>query len=257
MRRKTTVVLAAVLASVLAISLTVVFWHEGEYFFGKSSYQDAAQLAGLPQLQQIPYSESEEDPNLERLLLLDLSPLREINEDVAGWIVIPGTEVSYPLLHGEDNQYYLKHTWRREWNSVGSIFIDHRNSTGLSDFNTIVYGHFIRNKTMFGSLSNYREEAYWREHPGIYLVYGGNVYRYDIFAAYETDIKDHVYQLGFADPESREAYLSACLESSAVDTGITPDGSAQILTLSTCTNRDDSSRWVVQAVLAAEARPAG
>lgn len=256
MRRKTKILLAVILASVLAVSLAVVFWHEGEYFSGKSSYRDAAELANLPQLEQFPYSESGEDPNLEQLLSLDLSYLQESNQDVTGWIVIPGTVISYPLLQGEDNQYYLKHTWRGEYNSVGSIFADHRNSADLGDFNTILYGHFIRNGSMFGSLNRYQEADYWREHPSIYLVHGGSVYRYDIFAAYETDVKGHVYQLGFPDRESRESYLSSCLEASVLDTGITPDGGARVLTLSTCTNRDDTSRWVVQAVLARELHPA-
>ena len=87
---------------------------------------------------------------------MDLSPLQEVNADVVGWIEIPGV-LSYPLLQGGDNAYYLTHAWNGEENAAGAVFLDCRADACLGDFNTLIYGHRMRNGTMFGSLKHYKD----------------------------------------------------------------------------------------------------
>ncbi len=180
---------------------------------------------------------------------MDLDSLQAVNADVLGWIEIPGTDLSYPLVQGTDNQYYLEHTWKKDPSAAGSIFLECQCSPDLSDFNTIVYGHRMRNGSMFGSLKYFNDVSYWNEHPAIYLRDASGTRRYMIFAAYEADIRSFTYRLKITKNEDKQTLIDFALSSSAIHTGITPTVDESILTLSTCTGNGHASRWVVQAVL--------
>lgn len=189
-----------------------------------------------------------DDPYMPSLKETDLAALREVNPDVLGWIVIPDTQLEYPLMDGEDNQYYLEHTWDRKYNSAGSIFLEKTSSSDLSDYHTVIYGHRMNNGSMFGSLGKYTTLEHWEDHPYVYIVDDNGVHRYEIFAAYEANIGSRTYQVGFSGEESKEAFLEHCLTSSVIDTGVVPTTEEKILTLSTCTSVGHNNlRWVVQA----------
>jgi len=178
---------------------------------------------------------------------MDLSELRAVNSDVVGWIHIPGTEIDYPVLRGEDNDYYLHHTWQHRENIVGSIFMDYRNAAGFSDFNSILYGHHMRDGSMFRDLILYEKESFRQEHPYIYLVDDtGKCIRYTVFAVYETETQ-MTYTVEFEDESLQSRWLSDCVERSEFAAETLPGADDRILTLSTCTGESYTSRWVVQA----------
>ena len=152
-----------------------------------------------------------QDPYAQALKDMDFSALRQQNPDVLGWILIPGTRVSYPVVQGTDNSYYLDHTWRGGKNSVGAIFMECRNSGDLSDFNTIIYGHRMNNRSMFGTLSQYKSRSYWQAHPYVYLTDDSGTHRYEIFAAGEVSVDSDVYRLGLRSDSSRQSFLDSCL----------------------------------------------
>jgi len=182
---------------------------------------------------------------------VDLEELRRVNPDVVGWIFIPDTELSYPLMQGNDNQYYLNHTWKKVRNAAGAIYLDYRNNSDMSDFNSIIYGHRMSSSGMFHSLRYYREQSYFEAHPYIYIVTDEGVLRYDIFTAYEADaVNGHTYRLGLKEAEGQQAYINYCSRRSVVETGVTPEPGEHIITLSTCigSGAGYESRWVVQAV---------
>lgn len=193
-----------------------------------------------------------EQSYVDALLTMDFSALREVNSETLGWIVIPNTIISYPLMQGTDNSYYLSRTWDHTYNSGGSIFMDYRNSPDLSDFNTIIYGHRMNSGRMFGTLGQYQSQSYWAEHPSVYLVDDNGVHIYDIFAVQEVSVSSSTYDLGMSEDADRQLYLRSCADNSVVDTGIEPDCTDQILTLSTCTGRGHATRWIIQAVLRQE-----
>lgn len=192
-----------------------------------------------------------DDPAAEELAGIDLAALREVNPDAAGWIYIPGTNISHPVMQGPDNDYYLKHTWEKKWNSGGSIFLDRHSQRDFEGFHTIVYGHRMNNGTMFGALHGYEDPEFWQEHPWVYVADGGCVRRYEVFAAWEARVDSLVYTAGDT-PEERQALVELCVGSSWVDTGIVPEPEDdKLLTLSTCTEQGSrAARWVVQARLA-------
>lgn len=265
--------LAALLAVICALCLGRTALQLVQYRQGDETYAQAEELAGLPDLSDLPVvdftggsgsvsssastdgaGEAPEevpvwqDPYAQALKDMDFSALRQQNPDVLGWILIPGTRVSYPVVQGTDNSYYLDHTWRGGKNSVGAIFMECRNSGDLSDFNTIIYGHRMNNRSMFGTLSQYKSRSYWQAHPYVYLTDDSGTHRYEIFAAGEVSVDSDVYRLGLRSDSSRQSFLDSCLALSALNTGVTPHTYDKVLTLSTCTGNGHATRWVVQAV---------
>lgn len=194
-----------------------------------------------------------DDPVIEELMAMDLEALREVNEDVAGWILIPETAVNYPLLQWTDNDFYLHHTWQQHKNGAGSIFMDYQSASDFSDFNTIIYGHNMRNGTMFSSLRSYASPGYWELHPYFYIRTDTGVSRYDIFAVQSASIDSIIYGLGIDTDQRKQQFLRFATDYSLVETGIIPTTDDSIVTLSTCTGSGHSHRWVVLGRLNEEA----
>ena len=181
----------------------------------------------------------------------ELSELMAVNSDVIGWIQLPNTTLDYPLLQGDDNQHYLSYGWDGQWSYSGSIYLDYRSNEELSDFHSIIYGHRMYNDTMMDALGGYSEQSFWEEHPSVYILEDNALRRYDVFAAYRTDIRDtHSYRLGLEDDAGQQAYINYCLRNSQLETAIVPEVGDRILTLSTCTPQNETNfRWVVHCVL--------
>ncbi len=234
-----------------------------DYRAGDAAYAEAAEIAKLPE----PATETPEaptepaaepaaepepepsaEPHTDPLADIDLAALQAVNADVLGWLSIPDTMISYPLVQGSDNDYYLSHTWNRSSSAVGAIFMDARCSSDRSGFNTIIYGHRMNNGSMFASLKYYSGQSYWQAHPRISLVDASGSHTYDIYTAYEVSTEGEAYRLSFSGDVDRQAFLNDGLSRSVISTGITPQTSDRVLTLSTCTGRGHATRWVIQAV---------
>jgi len=189
------------------------------------------------------------DPYAASLLDLDLSALQAVNSDVIGWISIPDTPISYPLLQGTDNNYYLNHAWDRVYNPGGSIFLEYKNRPDLNNFNTIIFGHRMSDSSMFNSLRHYSGQEYLESHPRVYIATTEGVRVYRIFAAMTVTVTDPVYWLITTQEKYKQPMIDFCLEHSVLKTDLIPSAEARFLTLSTCTGltvTDD--RWVVVAV---------
>lgn len=189
------------------------------------------------------------DPVVMELSCLDLDALRAVNPDVVAWLTVPGADISHPILQGPDNDYYLHHTWEKTWNGGGAIFLDWRSNRDFEGFHTIIYGHRMRNGTMFGPLHRYAEQDFWTEHPYVYITDGKCVRRYQIFAAWEPGVTSAVYARNLDSEEARQEMIAQCLRGSVIDTGVIPGPEDKLLTLSTCTGSGHETRWVVQARL--------
>lgn len=172
----------------------------------------------------------------------------EINDETKGWIKQDDI-LSYPILQTDNNEYYLTHLANNKSNKAGSIFIDYQITEGLEAKNCIVYGHNMKNKTMFGSLMGYYEEAYYKEHPSFDVYIAEKLYRYEVFAAYETPEVSDTYAYGFDSDDAFKQYLDTSREKSIYSTDFRElTASDKIITLSTCTEDDDTKRFIVQIV---------
>jgi sortase B len=232
---------------------------------GTSAYQEAVSIAVReesvtrevipsvsetvpPEVQWVPET-IPKDPVMDDLAQIDLAALREVNPDVVGWIIIPDTDINYPLMQGEDDDFYLNHTWKGDKNSVGSIFLEYLCSPDLTGDNTIIYGHNMANGSMFADLRNYAVKDFWKRSPFVYIVTDEGIFRYDIIAAYKADVDSLTYGVEFPTEDSKANFLRYIRQESEFDTGIVPQVQDRILTLSTCYGTANEFRWVVQARL--------
>ena len=201
-----------------------------------------------------PANEEQPDYNIEdtsaaALFGVDLDAMRAINDDVIGWILIPDTSVSHPLLQGRTNTYYLRQTWEKTWNLAGSIFLDSTMDPTFDNFNTIIYGHNMRDGTMFSHLLNFSDEQYLNDHKYLYLLSEKGVHKYEVFAVYTAHIRDEIYGIGSFSDKRKQSLIDFALEKSEIDTAIVPTVDDRIVTLSTCTVVSHPEyRWIVQYV---------
>ncbi len=181
---------------------------------------------------------------------MDLAALQQVNPDVFGWIYLPDTQISYPILQGKDNEMYLRTTWDGIANAAGSIFLEAQNRQNFQDHNTIIYGHNMANGTMFGQLHKYHNQEFLDSHPYVYIATGDSIRRYKIFSAYDADIQSDTFRLQFPSQPRRQQALDSYLSRSILQADSTPNAEDLILTLSTCTGTGTyHSRWVVQGYL--------
>lgn len=254
MKRWVRIVLIVVLAAGLAVGLFGMLRRQTEDRKGAESYAEAAAIAGaeLPAAEpaaQTPAEEQEtQDPYLQMFARMDVEALRQVNPEVLGWLWLPNTQISYPLMQGTDNEYYLHNTWKNEPNELGAIFLDYRSAPDFSDFNTLIYGHRMQSDAMFATLRFYAEQAHWESAPLVYVRAGDTVCTFTIFAAYEAPVTQPLYLPALTDAAQIDAVLQYAQEASVLDTGLTPGAEDHILTLVTCTGHGHASRWIVQAV---------
>lgn len=191
-------------------------------------------------------SEDKTEPDVS----IDLAALQEANPDVIGWIYIPDTPVSYPLLFSGNDNDYLRHTYTHQYSTFGSIFLSQDCTNDLSVQHTLIYGHNTKNGSMFGSLKKYKNLDYANEHQYIYLLMPGKTYKYRVVSAFTVNTGDPVYQLNFEDDSAFRSWLKDIIDSSVIDMQAPViDGTEKVLTLSTCTSRTQTERFVVNAEL--------
>ncbi|MCL2168821.1 MAG: class B sortase [Defluviitaleaceae bacterium] len=180
-----------------------------------------------------------------------LAPARIMagNEDVVAFISIPGTNIGNLVVQGHDNEFYLYHDAHGQPNVNGALFMDYRNRPDFFDPNTIIYGHNMRNGTMFHNLRYYMSRDFFEANPHIAIVTDQYVLIYEIFAAFSTNIDFYYIQVNFETPEQFEGLINEMINRSAYNTSITPTATDRILILSTCTNIREDTRFVVAARL--------
>ncbi len=221
----------------LILILTLIF----------SSYKVVSKLNEYKKADNI-YNElqSEKDNLNSNNNIIDLT---NINEDYIGWIEIPNTNINYPVLQSEDNNYYLKRDIYKNYLASGSIFLDYRNND-FSDKNTIIYGHYMRNNTMFGQLKNFKEEKFFYTNNIIKILKpNGDILEYKVFSAYTTSATDNYTQINFNNDEEYKEFLSTIIDKSMFKTNETLNIDDKILTLSTCSYEFEEARTVVHAKL--------
>lgn len=180
---------------------------------------------------------------------VDFTALKEINPDIVGWIYGPDTGISYPVVQGSDNEYYLHHLLDGTYNKNGTIFVDVQNSPGFADQNTILYGHHMKNGTMFAALEQYREQEYYEQHPVFYLLTPEGNYQLDIFSACVISANDEVYQTQFDEEDSFRLWINRQAARSDVISTVSVGEADRVITLSTCAYDFEDARYVVLARL--------
>lgn len=173
----------------------------------------------------------------------DINKLENEYEGATGYIDIPNTSISYPIMQGEDNSYYLKHLPNGDRNKMGSIFLDYRNN-GFNDKNTIIYGHNFNNGTMFSDLLNYKSFEFYKNHSNYKIYTSDKVIEVAIFAVYIADATKDELPINFESTDF-EDYLDMVLESNLINSEVSIDSEDNLITLCTCSNGSWKNRLIV------------
>ncbi|MEG0856265.1 MAG: class B sortase [Terrisporobacter sp.] len=173
--------------------------------------------------------------------------MSSINSDYKGWINVEGTNIDYPMVQGADNSFYLNHDFNKNYLPAGSIFIDYRNNL-TTDSNTIVYGHHMRNSTMFGQIEKFKKQDFFDENKYITITNENKTYKYEIFAIgiYPSDFG--YTEINFADSNDFDLFLQKIMGEALFTRNIV-SSSDQIITLSTCSYEFDDARSAIFAKL--------
>ncbi len=177
-------------------------------------------------------------------LRVDFETLQAEHPDIIGWIYSPDTPINYPVVQGEDNQYYVDHLVDGTPHGSGAIFLDFRNSPDLSDLNSLIYGHNMTNKAMFGSIRNYRNQSYYDEHPLLWIFTPECAYRVDLIAGCVTAADSDDYDL-LETEEDLQSLLSELTAKSTFKSKLKSSYVSRIVVLSTCTYEYDNARYIL------------
>lgn len=222
-------------------------YQKGNELYDKIEREVVFTVGTMPpsQVTDAPEDVDEEEPE-EEMISVDFDALMKINEDVVGWLYIPNSDISYPLLHGADNEKYLHATYDGTSSIFGSIFVDFRNAADFSDWHTILYGHNMKNGSMFGTLKKYQDENFFQTHRNIYILTKDATYRYRVFSYHVADAAGRVYTTSFANKDEYASFLDLITQSSSIETKLSVGAKDKTITLSTCTG-DEENRFVVHA----------
>lgn len=190
--------------------------------------------------------ESEETEAPFVLYVPNFEHLWSVNEEVIGWIQIPGTKVNYPIVQGSDNEYYLTHTVNGEENPGGAIFMDADIENRFEDKNAIIYGHNLKSGAMFSRLNRYARKSFWNANRYIYITTPFGMDVYEVFSAYQTTADADIYYYGFSEDQYYQDYLDRITSYSIFNAGVAVGVDDYIITLSTCAN-DTTQRFIVHA----------
>lgn len=185
---------------------------------------------------------------------VDFEKLLAINDEIYAWIYVPETKIDYPVAQSKkDDSYYLHYNMNREPEFAGCIYTEKCNAKDFSDPNTIIYGHNMKNKSMFGGLHYFEDREFFDKNPYFYIYTPSEIRTYQIFAAYEYDDRNIMNSYDFEVEETFQYYIDSIYQVNSVKKNIREEiavtNKDHIVTLSTCVGGKRSNRYLVQGVL--------
>ena len=249
MRKKSIIVeLIIILSTLIVFCASKLIGIYNEYHEAEKEYEKLLEYIEEPE--EKPKPETKQEPVKEEpYLKIDFAGLQQVNPEVVAWIQIPGVEISYPVAKGQDNSYYLSHLITGEYSKSGSIFVDYHNQVDFSDENTIIYGHNMRDGSMFAALDKYRNAEVCKDYPYFYIYVPGYVLEYQIISCYAGHTGGMAYTYHFPEPSDFQKFLSVVMENANYDIGAGAEVTDRIVTLSTCVNSRREYRYLVHGKL--------
>ncbi len=252
------VVLCVVCLCVFCFSGYKLFSTLNEYRVAQRSYDKLSEqfvstdapTASLAPVTETDGAQEDEDKEISPIKV-DFDQLLAQNSDVCGWLYSKDTVINYPIAQGSDNNEYLHHLLDGSYNSSGTLFVDCECGPEFSGTNTVVYGHNMKDGSMFNSLTNYKDQSYYDEHPVMYLNTPKQNYKIEIFSAYICNYDSDTYTRDFYSAEDYSAWLTKMKSQSDFTSDVEVTANDRVITLSTCTYEYDNARFVVQGKLVA------
>ena len=189
-----------------------------------------------------------EQPPAQNTVTVDFKKLEDENKNTVGWLYLPGTRIDYPVVQGTDNLFYLSHLANGKKNINGALFADYRNQPDFSDYNTVIYGHYMKSHTMFGMLPNYKKQSFYDDHKIMYLYTDRVNYTLELVCGFSTTGTSDFYLVPANAALTRE-WLDYGIKNSTFVSNVTVGEGDRLVTLSTCSASPDGDRYVVMAKL--------
>ena len=175
---------------------------------------------------------------------IDHAELEQINPDYACWLYCPDSPIDYPVVQGADNSRYLHRLFNGERNACGTLFIDCRNLTDFQDPNTLIYGHHMRNGSMFKAITYYEDQLWFDSHPYMLLISGRETAVLELFAGCTASKRDPCYEIALSDGDDLLALAAALREKSDFASGVEIRPGDRLVTLSTCAYAFEGARYI-------------
>ena len=226
----TLICVSAIIFSVYKIYSIKTGYSEAEYAYRQLSSQ---------------YTSSDESSPLS----VDYSGLSALCQDYRAWIYINDTVINYPVVYNGDNSYYLHHFINGDESDNGTLFIDADCAPDFSGQSTIIYGHNMKDGSMFASLCKYREQKYYEKHSDIFIITDKSTLELKPVAAFVTEADSSVYKTSFPTKKDYDTYITEIVTMSDIDTGIIPQYGDRLVVLSTCSYEYENARYVLICVI--------
>lgn len=170
---------------------------------------------------------------------MNFEKLKQENSDTVAWLKVENTNIEIPVVQAKDNSYYLTHNFNKKYNVAGWVFADYKNKFDETDKNIVVYGHNMRDDSMFGSLKNVIKEEWYDNKDNQYITFiTENEYQtYQIFSIYQAEKEDYYIQTEFSDDEFSK-FINTIKQRSKKDFNVNVSNEDTLLTLSTCANNN-------------------
>lgn len=172
---------------------------------------------------------------------IDFSKLREENKDIVAWIYSEGTPINYPIVHTNNNSYYLSRMVNKDYNKAGTIFMDYRNNADFLDDNTIIYGHNMKSNMMFGTITNYTNQDYYENHKEMYLLTQNKNFKIELVSGYIVPENSNIYNL-----DNSFKFVN---ENTTFKSNVNVSNNDRFITLSTCSYEYENARYVLIGIL--------
>lgn len=263
-RRRHTNTPLIVLIVVLVAGMVFAGWKLGSIFLNyhrdRSAYNDLAEnaISNLPDDRKKPApaeaaeEETVETPEISGVpIQVDWNYLSSANSDIVGWLYCPGTIINYPVVQTSNNDFYLNHGFDKQPNTSGTLFADMDSAVGVTMSNLIIYGHNMKDNSMFGTFKEYMESGYYDQNPVLYFLTPDGAYRVDLFGLHVVESTTDNFPTFFGTDTAYKSYIDSIsstfywFKPGLVNTGY------QMMTLSTCTSAQgyDDARLVLHGVM--------
>lgn len=260
MGKRVRVIIMAVALLVFLGSGAALFTIHGTYESSRRGYADAAaeytrkagaEGAGMSNMDETTGGqaaavarETEQPP-----VTVDFGRLQADNPQAVAWLYCPGTAIDYPVTQGSDNEFYLHHSYAGTEDQSGAIFVDAQCTPGFTDSNSIIYGHSMKDGSMFGGLEAWKSQEYYDAHPIMWLLTPQASYKVKLFSGYTTSAYSDTYTIFRGPGSDFSAYLDDCLEQSDFTAAEKPTDDGRYVVLSTCAYDFDEARYVLHGRL--------
>lgn len=176
---------------------------------------------------------------------IDFNMLRKINPDVVGWLYYKDAGIDYPVVQGSDNDKYLNIMFDGNWGICGTLFVDCVTEKPFEQFNTVIYGHHMRDGSMFAGFEELKDPDYCAEHPRLELITPDAKYHLDIWAFLNQPSDSEIYVTNIKDPDKKQEYLELAKGLASYTTDVKVGTDDRLVVLSTCAYEYQDARYIV------------